>query len=131
MENLKGITITLTHEKSEELFYNALCGAGVLAGYGLSLKTKTGDYATAKKMIEKNGICREDVWMQILRMGSTLTIVDHEADDEYHTITIKDVHERVQNTDLHYLNEAINENGDGTTDDVILQTVFFNEVIFG
>jgi len=128
-----GITINLTNEKSEELFYNALCGADVLASYGLSLKYEKGEYQEAKKLLSEkpNGICREDVWMQILRSGGTLTIIDHEGDDEEHTITLKDVHERVQNTDLEYLVQAINDNGDGTTDDVILQTVFFNEVVFG
>jgi hypothetical protein len=131
MTNLKGITILLTHEKSEEMFFNALCGAGVLTSYGLSLKTKDGDYAQAKKMLKIEQICREDVWMQILRMGSTLTIIDEEDDDKEYTITIKEVHERVQNTDFYHLADAINEQGDATTDDVILQTVFLNEVIYG
>lgn len=128
-----GITINLTNEKSEELFYNALCGADVLVSYGLSLKYEKEEYQEAKKALsdKKETICREDVWMQILRSGGTLTIIDHEGDDEEHTITLKEVHERVQNTDLEYLVQAINENGDGTTDDVILQTVFFNEVVFG
>jgi len=125
-----GITINLTNEKSEELFYNALCGADVLSGYGLSLKYEKGEYQNAKKLLSDN-VCREDVWMQILRSGGTLTLIDHEGDDEEHTITLKEVHERVQNTDLEYLTQAINEDGDGTTDDVILQTVFFNEVVFG
>lgn len=127
-----GITINLTNEKSEELFYNALCGADVLVSYGLSLKYEKEEYQNAKKALsdKKETICREDVWMQILRSGGTLTLIDHEADEE-HTITIKDVHEKVQNTDLEYLVQAINDDGDGTTDDVILQTVFFNEVVFG
>lgn len=130
----EGVSINLTTAKSEELFYNALCGADVLSGYGLSLKTIASEYKKAKEgLIAKNkvGICREDVWMEILRNGGTLTIVDHEGDDEEHTITLKEVHERVQNTDLKYLTQAINEDGDGTTDDVILQTVFLNEVVFG
>ena len=131
----EGVSINLTTAKSEELFYNALCGADVLSGYGLSLKTIASEYKKAKEgLIAKNkdmGICREDVWMEILRNGGTLTIIDHEGDDEEHAITLKEVHERVQNTDLEYLTQAINEDGDGTTDDVILQTVFFNEVVFG
>ena len=130
----EGVSINLTTAKSEELFYNALCGADVLSGYGLSLKTIASEYKKAKEgLIAKNkvGICREDVWMQILRSGGTLTLIDHEGDDEEHAITLKEVHERVQNTDLEYLTQAINEDGDGTTDDVILQTVFLNEVVFG
>jgi len=126
------ITMNLTNEKSEELFYNALCGADVLAGYGLSLTYEKEEYQNAKKALSEkpNGICREDVWLQILRSGGTLTVIDDQGDYEEHSITIKEVHVRVQNTDIDFLMQAINQKGDGTTDDVILQTVFFNKVIF-
>ena len=42
-----------------------------------------------------------------------------------------DVHERVQNTDTRHLLDAINEKDDADTADVILQSVFYGEVIFG
>jgi hypothetical protein len=46
-------------------------------------------------------------------------------------ITINDVYERVQNTPLDHLLNMINEEDDADTADVILQTVFYNEVVFG
>ena len=133
----EGVSINLTTAKSEELFYNALCDADVLSGYDISLKTIASEYKKAKEgLIAKNkrDICREDVCMEILRNGGTLTLIDHEGDDEEYTISIKEVHERVQNTRLKYLTQAINEDGDGTTGNVILQTVFlfrlgFNKTI--
>jgi imidazole glycerol phosphate synthase subunit HisF len=45
--------------------------------------------------------------------------------------TINDVYKRVQNTPLDHLLNMINEEDDAETADVILQTVFYNEVVFG
>ena len=46
-------------------------------------------------------------------------------------ITINDVYERVQNTPFGHLLNMIEEDDDAETADVILQTVFYNEVVFG
>jgi hypothetical protein len=84
--------------------------------------------------IDKPGIlpCFEDVLMEMLRMGKTLTMVDEEGEgDNNSTITLKDVHERVSNTPVRHLMDMINEDDDADTADVIIQTVFFNEIIFG
>jgi hypothetical protein len=132
---MEGITISVSKEKSEELFYNALCGGGVLAGYGLSLETDETEYKKAKEDLakeSKRGICVEDIWMKILRNGGKLTLIDREDDDdELGSIVLNDVHERVQKTPAQDLLDAINENGDGCTDDVMLQTVFLGDVVYG
>jgi hypothetical protein len=130
--------IKLTPQESEEYFYNALCNGleYTTSGYGLSLDYSDEDFADAKtKMgIDKPGIlpCFEDVLMEMLRMGKTLTMVDEEGEgDNNSTITLKDVHERVSNTPVRHLMDMINEDDDADTADVIIQTVFFNEIIFG
>ncbi|MCP3699425.1 MAG: hypothetical protein GY920_12840 [Aliivibrio sp.] len=70
--------------------------------------------------------------MQILRDGGELKLVDDEYDGEYNkSITLKDIHDKVQQTPIEHLMDAINENDDACTADVILQTVFYGEVIFG
>jgi AAA+ superfamily predicted ATPase len=81
--------------------------------------------------IEKGVICYEDVYMEILKMGGTLKLVDHENGCETKEISIKDVHERVAKTPIEHLTDAIEENSDAITADVILQTVFYEDVIFG
>jgi hypothetical protein len=123
--------ITLSTQESEEYFYNALCnGLGYMGGYGLSVDFSTNEYKAAKEKLTNP--CYEDVLMQMLRDGGTLTLVDEECDGEYtRTIALKEVHERVQNTDIRHLMDMIKENDDAITADVIIQTVFFNEVIFG
>jgi hypothetical protein len=124
--------VTLTPQESEELFETALCnGLGYIeSGYDLELTYKREDYDSARDRLTSP--CYEDVLMQILRDGNGLTLVDHGYEGEYtKTITLKDVHERVQDTPLRHLMDAINEDGDAVTADVVLQQVFYKETIFG
>lgn len=129
--------IILTPQESEEYFYNALCnGLGYVEnGYNLELTYNKQHYQTANKNIINTGTdnwCVEDILMQILRDGNTLTMVDIEGDGEYtRSITLQDVHDKVQNTQLNHLQAMINEQDDVITADVILQTVFFDEIVFG
>jgi hypothetical protein len=125
--------ITLTPQESEEYFYNSLCNGHEIAYYGLSLETKEGEYTEARKRLADKGEspCLEDVWMEILRGGGELTLVDHENGMEPSIIRLADVHERVQEAPVNHLMDAINEQDDAITADVILQTVFYKEVIFG
>jgi len=80
----------------------------------------------------KTDICYEDVLMQMLKNGYKLTMVDVENEGDLTTsITLQDVHDKVQNTQLNHLHDMINGNDDAITADVILQTVFFDEIVFG
>jgi hypothetical protein len=133
----EGITIHLTKEASEEIFFNALCnGLGYIeTSYGLELRYDEEQYKQAVKLLKDkaNGVlpCYEDAYMQILRSGGTLTLVDLENGEEPKTIKLADVHEWVQKTDSYHLQDYIDENDDAVTADVVLQTVFYHEVIFG
>lgn len=129
--------ITLSNQESERFFFDALCnGLCLMSGYGLELTYDESSYKKAKKTLTEetpdHGICYEDVLMQILRQGDSLTMVDVECEGAYtSTITLSDVHDRVQRTDAQHLLDAINGNDDGYTADAIIQQVFFNETIFG
>lgn len=125
--------IQLTKEESENIFLNSLCNGHQIAHYGLQMDYSEKEYDKARKRLEKKGesACLEDVWLEILRGGGTLTLVDEENGEEPQTITLKDVHERVQEAPVRHLLDAINEQDDGDTADVILQTVFYQDVIFG
>jgi hypothetical protein len=91
------------------------------------------EYEKAKKRLQKKGedSCLEDVWLEILKGGGTLTLVDEENGMDPSVITLKDVHERVQESPVRHLMDAINEQDDGDTADVILQSVFYQDVVFG
>lgn len=127
------MTISLTHEESERIFHNSLCNGHQIADYGLQLDYDEEEYDQARERLEANGTspCLEDVWMEMLRGGGTLTLIDEENGEEPSLIKLSDVHERVQNAPVRHLLDAINEQDDGDTADVILQSVFYGDVIFG
>ena len=125
--------INLTPEESETYFHNSLCNGHQIAYYGLQLDYDETEYDEAKERLKAKGEspCLEDVWMEILKGGGTLTLIDEENGEAPSLIKLSDVHERVQNTPLRHMMDAINEQDDGDTADVILQTVFYGDVIFG
>jgi hypothetical protein len=100
--------ILLTAQESEQFFYNSLCNGHQIAYYGLHNRGHDEkEYENAKKRLVKKGEspCLEDVWMEILRGGGTLTLVDEENGLDPSVISLQDVHERlhgrgVQNTDV-------------------------------
>lgn len=126
--------IKLTSQESEEYFYNAMCnalGTGYF-NYG-EVAYVSSQYKAAKERLLQSGknACYEDILLEILRGGGTLNYRDFEDHDMDKIISIKDVHERVAKTPLNHLMNMINENDDSETADCILQTVFFEEIIFG
>ena len=130
--------IKLTPTESETIFHTALCnGLGYMSGYGISLQFKKDAYQTAKENLkakagENTAICYEDVLLQILKDGGELKMKDEEGDGEMDsTIKLQDVHDRVQKTEARHLIAVTEEQDDAETADVILQTVFWGEAIFG
>jgi len=140
MTNYEGIQINITPEKSEELFYNAMCNSfGCLGGYGLRLEIDEEAYKKARKALYEDilltkvdkVICVEDVYLRMLKDGGYMIVVDEESGDYTVKITIKEVHERVSKTPLRFLMNMINDRDDASDGDALLQTVFFEDVIFG
>lgn len=129
--------IKLTQQESEQIFHNSLCNVlGYMQGYGLELEVDKESYQTAKTNLRQKSpgevICYEDVLLQVLKDGGSLTMVDYEGGGEYNsTVTLQDIHDRVQKTEARFLMDMISEQDDADTADAILQTVFFGEQIFG
>lgn len=128
--------ILLEKQEAEEIFFNALCnGLGYMcSGYDLELDFVEADYKAAAAKLKEAGAspCFEDVLMQILKDGGSLNLIDIGCEGEYSSaITLSDVHERVAKTPVNHLMDMINENDDACTADVVLQTVFLEDVIFG
>jgi hypothetical protein len=124
------MTISFTHEEAQQLFLNALCnGLGHISYYGLELVYKDADYKKARKKLDSP--CWEDVLLQILIDGNSLVLVDNECDGQKFKITIQDVYERLPATPIRHLMDMVNEQDDAETADVILQTIFLGEVIYG
>jgi hypothetical protein len=131
----EGLTIELTNELSEEIFFDSLCnGLSQISGYGIEVDFDASHYQQAKeKSKEKISIpSYEDVLMQILRDGNPLLFVDQEGGEDYNrTIYLQDVHERVKTAPIEDLLAVINEDSDASNSDIILQSVLYGEIIFG
>jgi hypothetical protein len=141
--------IIFTNEEAQQHFHDAMCnGLGYIAGYDLKMRynqkhydeAKSKLYAYAKSKlrggkggalgIPEIGICYEDVLMQILRDGNELFLVDlNEA--TRHAITLQDVYDRLSKTPIRHLINLIEETDDAETADVMLQTIFLGEVVYG
>jgi NAD(P)H-dependent flavin oxidoreductase YrpB (nitropropane dioxygenase family) len=131
--------IQFEKEEAENIFYNALCnavGTGLIGGYGLKMGYDEEEYRQARELFKKEKPnetpCWEDVLMEILRSGNQLTLIDEEGDGEYtRSITLQDVHERVSTVSGRALLNIIQEQDDADDADIVIQTVFFKEVVFG
>jgi hypothetical protein len=123
--------IELSDKEKLDFFYTALCnGCNYIKSYGIAIKPDGDLYNKSKVQLDKP--CYEDVLIQMLKDGHPLEIVDYENGGEYtRSITIKDVYEKMGNVPMDRLIEMQQERDDAITADVIIQTIFFNEVIFG
>ena len=130
--------IVLTPQESEEIFFSALCnahGTGYMDGYGLELKWHDKSYEQAKQRLKERGEspCLDEILLEILRGGGHLTFFDVEggAGEEPWPINLQDVHDKVCNAPARNILNFIQQQDDAEDADVILQTVFMGEVMFG
>ena len=122
--------ITLTKEESLNYFYNALCnGLGYVGAYGIQIDWDEIEYQEAKAKLKSP--CFEDILIQILKDGGTLDFSDKQLSFHEVNITLKMVEERVSKTPFKHLLDMVNGNDDAVTADVIIQTVLFEDVVFG
>jgi len=128
--------IVLTPQESEEIFFSSLCNAyatGYMNSYGLELRWHKESYIQAKQRIEERGKspCVEEILLEMLRGGGQLTFFDIEGGEESWSINLQDVHDKVCNAPARNILNFIEEQDDAEDADVILQTVFMGEIMFG
>lgn len=128
--------IYLEKEECENVFLDALCnGLSYVRGYGLELFLDDQAYSAAKQSLKdatpNDVICYEDVLMEVLRQGGSLTLRDLEYDEPDAVITITDVYDRMSLVPANNLIAVLQESGDAYDADIVLQTIFLKEVIYG
>lgn len=133
--------IILTHEESEKFFENALCNSlNQFLGYGLKLLYDKQKYHDARdRLANKNfidgnvtpSISYEDILIEMLRGGDEIRILDVENITDEVTIGIEEVWDRVRKSPIEDIVNMHLEQDDADTGDHILQTVCYNEIIFG
>ena len=125
--------IQLEKQEALDIFHTSLCnvyGTGYFNGYGLEFIWDEDDYKKAKAKLQSP--CFEDVILQIIKDGGTLGVLDHECDGEYNAhINEAIILDRMDQVPTQRLLNIINEEDDAEDADVVLQTLFYGEVIFG
>lgn len=130
--------IILTNEEKEEIFYNALCNSitGNI-GYGLQIDYSEREYNISKnKLKNQNGqdvVCIEDVYMQMLRDGFSITWKDIEGNGEQTaSILLQDIHndEKWDKIPVTHILAYHTEDDDAWDADMIIQHLLYGEQIF-
>lgn len=136
--------IILNKAESEQYFYNALVNGLTYFcnSYGFVITWNEMSYMFAAAELqqqskEKDGTlilpCFEDILMQMLRTGETITFHDIEGEEEYtKDVTLDLIHKRVCKAAVQHLIDMNNVEDDACTADAIIQAVLFDgEMIFG
>ena len=132
--------VVLEKEDVYKLMHSAFCNGGLteLAYSGVRMKSVKEHYELAKSLLNKESVCREDVWLKVLETKG-VTFVDEEGDEEIH-ITLNQALENLQeaidtdltNSRLDYIMQSLKEDGDDAfTHWYILQMALYKDIIFG
>lgn len=129
--------ILLTQDEALKAFYDSLCNvydSGWFSGYGLKFECDDKAYDAARKKLKDAGVspCIEDVYLQIVKDGGELKVVDMEGEGENNgSFTLQKIVDNISTTPFDHMADYLNEQDDITTADVILQSILYREVIFG
>jgi len=129
------ITFEATTAEKLKLVYDCLCsGLPILATSGIELDYSDAEYDAAKKHLAasnpKDIICIEDVQVEMLRQGNSLTFTDTENDEavDLNLALIEENWSKLRTKDVL---DYINEDYDAQTSENIMQTLLYGEVVFG
>lgn len=124
----------LNQAEAEEVFFNCLCDNDLYI-HDLEIVSNSKAYNDARdnwiKLNDRQFPTIEDVWMQILRDGGKLGLKDWSRSEQLAVVTLEELQERMSKAPSKNLINVLEGNYDVTDTDVILQTIFYGEVIFG
>ncbi len=128
--------MTLTNKDKEDIFLLALCdGWHTFEQSGVTIDFSEAKYKTTADIIKNKGIspCYEDVVMQMLIDGFSISCIDDDDEESYlnTTITIQDVYDGIDLVPDNIIQDILDENYDANHADTVLQFVFFKTLIFG
>jgi hypothetical protein len=130
------MNIQLTNQEKEEIFFNAMCnGLSNVSYWEFEIDYNSEDYQSAKESLLNNGkssVCYEEVFMEMLKTGKSIDFVDLGCDGEYtKSLTMDMIHKNIEKTPMNNLFNVEQEQDDSFDADAILQSVLFEEIIFG
>lgn len=124
-------TVELEETEVFDVLHAILCdGLYGLSNSGLTLEYEDADYKEAKAKLTSP--CREDVWLQILKDGKSITFTDNEGSEEDAVLTLAKAIEGLKNPKIaDEVREIVEGNYDANTGDTVIQYILFGEVVYG
>lgn len=123
-------TVKFTREEKLNIIFLAMCDGGHSPiNIGLSKEQYAKARATAKPF-EEGTLCVEDVWMHYLITNESMIFEDLYDVDAIER-TLDEILESMDNLPTDVAVNFINESYDGDDADAVLQTIVFNEIIYG
>ena len=115
-------------------------GLHFFGSYGIVIDYSDTDYQKAKGALIANGtdpdsLCREDVFVQMIRQGSSIEFIDDEADaeDDGQTarLNLDTIEANWDAIPLRYIAAVQDEDYDANDADLILQHLLWRDAVFG
>lgn len=128
--------LILEPEEALSIIHSALCNGGLsqMESCGVILSVSNEEYSNSRQQLVEGGkkdICREDVWVQILRTGKPLKFFDFEGNEEQEFTLDKAIEELGKEDAFDLVNTFIDEDDDADTGFELFQLCLYGEIIFG
>lgn len=124
-------TVELEQTEVFDVLHTILCdGLYGLSSAGLTLEFEDADYQAARVKITNP--CREDVWLQILKDGKSITFTDNEGSEDDAVLTLAKAIEGLKNPEIaDEVRELVEGDYDANTGDKVIQYILFGELVYG
>jgi hypothetical protein len=125
--------IKLTEKECLDILHTAMCNYPNYGNCFIKAKS-TKEALDAKEQIlkenENSVVCREDVWLNIIKNGGTLLLKDEEGGEDEWELNIKTLQEKMPLLPLKNLTNFVNETDDADDADIAIQILFIGEILF-
>jgi hypothetical protein len=128
--------IKLTDQELDDVLMAMFANGGLIEMYhtGLQVDHEDGAYERAKQRLldaGKTNLCREDVYIEILKGGDSFRFFDHN-DGEHVSFNMEQVKKNLSSSEAsNEVMTVLNEQDDGWTGWNLLQLCLYGEIIFG
>ena len=106
-------------------------GTGYFEEFGLKLLYSEKEYEEARLKLPKNKPLLEDILMQILKDGNSITFIDVKGKGEYtEFLSLRKAFQNIPKVSLRTLLEFEEGMEDTNSASIVLQTILYEEIVF-
>lgn len=132
------MNIQLTNDEKMKIIYECLCtGLPYFRDYGLELNYDQNQYDNARDELKTKStdiVCFEDILLEIIKTtsnGITFKDIEGSEPDTILNMALINDDDKWNKIPLNRINQFITENYDAEDADVLMQYLFFGELIYG